>query len=67
MSMHSGQPGLDLGRGQAKQQTRNGFAQVREGIGNLICLFCSRKDWRPIPAFLPGKLQAQRSLAGYSP
>ena len=25
------------------------------------------KAWQPTPAFLPGKSQAQRSLAGYSP
>ena len=26
-----------------------------------------RRKWRPIPGFLPGKSQGQRSLAGYSP
>ena len=26
-----------------------------------------RKEWQPIPAFLPGKCHGQRSLAGFSP
>ena len=26
-----------------------------------------RREWQPIPGFLPGKSQGQRSLAGYSP
>ena len=26
-----------------------------------------RRKWQPIPVFLPGKLQDQRSLVGYSP
>ena len=26
-----------------------------------------RRKWQPIPVFLPGKCQGQRSLAGYSP
>ena len=26
-----------------------------------------RRKWQPAPVFLPGKLQGQRSLAGYSP
>ena len=25
-----------------------------------------RRQWQPIPVFLPGKLHGQRSLAGYS-
>jgi len=26
-----------------------------------------RRKWQPIPVFLPGKSNGQRSLAGYSP
>jgi len=26
-----------------------------------------RRNWQPIPVFLPGKSHGQRSLAGYSP
>ena len=26
-----------------------------------------RKEWQPIPVFLPGKFQGQRNLVGYSP
>ena len=26
-----------------------------------------RKEWLPIPEFLPGEFHGQRSLAGYSP
>ena len=26
-----------------------------------------RREWQPTPVFLPGKVHAQRSLAGYSP
>ena len=26
-----------------------------------------RKEWLPIPVFLPGEFHGQRSLAGYSP
>ena len=26
-----------------------------------------RRKWQPVPAFLPGQLEGQRSLAGYSP
>ena len=26
-----------------------------------------RREWLPIPVFLPGKSHGQRSLAGYSP
>ena len=26
-----------------------------------------RREWQPIPVFLPGKFHGQRSLAGYSP
>ena len=26
-----------------------------------------RREWQPIPEFLPGKSQGQRNLAGYSP
>ena len=26
-----------------------------------------RREWQPTPAFLPGELHGQRSLAGYSP
>ena len=26
-----------------------------------------RRKWQPTPVFLPGKLQGQRSLVGYSP
>ena len=26
-----------------------------------------RKEWQPTPAFLPGEVHGQRSLAGYSP
>ena len=26
-----------------------------------------RRKWQPIPVFLPGESQGQRSLAGYSP
>ena len=26
-----------------------------------------RREWQPIPAFLPGESHGQRSLAGYSP
>ena len=33
------------------------------GFGKILW---SRK-WQPIPVFLPGKSQRQRSLAGYSP
>ena len=27
----------------------------------------SRRAWQPIPVFLPGESQGQRSLASYSP
>ena len=26
-----------------------------------------RREWQPIPVFLPGKFHGQRNLAGYSP
>jgi len=26
-----------------------------------------RREWLPIPVFLPGEFHGQRSLAGYSP
>ena len=26
-----------------------------------------RREWQPIPVFLPGKFHGQRSLAGYGP
>ena len=26
-----------------------------------------RREWQPIPVFMPGKFHGQRSLAGYSP
>ena len=26
-----------------------------------------RREWQPIPVFLPGKSHGQRSLVGYSP
>ena len=26
-----------------------------------------RRKWQPVPVFLPGKSQGQRSLVGYSP
>ena len=28
---------------------------------------CLRREWLPIPVFLPGEPHGQRSLAGYSP
>jgi len=43
--------------------TRHRRHRIDPWVWNIPC----RKKWKPTPAFLPGKSQAQRSLVGYSP
>ena len=35
------------------------------GLGSNLLPW--RREWQPIPVFLPGETHGQRSLAGYSP
>ena len=42
------------------QCRRPGFSSW---LGKIPC----RREWQPIPVFLPGKSHGQRSLGGYSP
>ena len=39
----------------------------RGGFDPWIGKIPQRRKWQPTPAFLPGKSQGRRSLAGYSP
>ena len=39
----------------------------RYGFGPWVGKISWRRKWHPIPVFLPGKFQGQRSLEGYSP
>ena len=36
-------------------------------ISTAYTIISQRKEWQPIPVFLPGEFHRQRSLAGYSP
>ena len=36
-------------------------------LGSVPGLGPWRREWLPIPVFLPGEFHGQRSLAGYSP
>ena len=45
---------------QCRRHKRNGF-------GPWVRKTPWRRKWQPAPVFLPGKLHAQRSLAGYRP
>ena len=42
-------------------------AMQETGFKPLVRKMPWRRDWLPIPVFLPGKSHGQRSLAGYSP
>ena len=37
------------------------------GFGSLVGRILWRREWLPIPVYLPGELYGERSLAGYSP
>ena len=39
----------------------------RQGLDPWVRKIPGKKKWQPTPVFLPGKIQGQRSLAGYSP
>ena len=39
----------------------------RPGFNPWVWKLPWRRKWQPIPVFLPGEFQGQRSLAGYSP
>ena len=39
----------------------------RCGFSLWVGTFPWKKKWQPVPVFLPGKFQGQRSLVGYSP
>jgi len=39
----------------------------RCGFDPWVSKIPQRREWQPVPLFLPGESHAQRSLAGYSP
>ena len=41
--------------------------QLRPGFDPWVGKIPWRREWKPIPAFLPGEFRGQRGLAGYSP
>ena len=45
---------------QCRRQERHGFTPW---VGKIPW----RREWQPIPVFLPGESRGQRSLVGYSP
>ena len=39
----------------------------RPGFNPWVGKILWKREWQPIPGFLPGEIHGQRSLAGYSP
>ena len=58
LAIHMGFSGGSDGKESAMQET-----QV-QSLGQEVPW---RREWLPIPVFLPGEFHGQRSLAGYSP
>ena len=44
-----------------------GLGRFQHWIGCRFDPWIGRREWLPIPVFLPGEPHGQRSLAGYSP
>ena len=57
---HLGFPGGSDGKELALRCRRPGF---NPWVRKISC----RREWQPIPVFLPGEFNGQRSLADYSP
>ena len=49
------------------QKVKNLLAMWETQVWFLAQEDPQRREWQPIPAFLPGKFHGQRSLAGYCP
>ena len=50
-----------------KNLPANAGVQKKCGFDSWVRKTPWSRKWQPIPVFLPGKLDGQRSLAGYSP
>ena len=46
---------------------KNLLVMQRPGFSPWVGKIPWRREWLPLPVFLPGKFHGQRSLAGYSP
>ena len=49
------------------QKVDNLPAMERPGFNPWIEKIPCRREWQPMPVFLPGEFHGQRNLAGYSP
>ena len=56
-------PGGTIGKEPTCQRGRHKEMSVQSWVGHIPW----KREWQPIPAFLPGKSHGQRSLVGYSP
>ena len=60
---HGGFPGGTVGKESTCQCRRH----MRHGFDSWVRKISWRREWQPIPVFLPGEVRGQRSLAGPSP
>ena len=49
------------------ETVKNLLAMRRPGFDPWVGKIPWRREWQPIPGFLPGEFHGERSLAGYSP
>ena len=50
-----------------KNRTANAGDFKRTGFDPWVGKILWRREWPPIPVFLPGEFHAQRNLVGHSP
>ena len=56
-----------LGGASGKEPACKCRRQERHGFTPWVGKIPWRREWQPIPVFLPGESRGQRSLVGYSP